>query len=423
MTKKNSLFYLGVLFLLSIVFLPKDVFALGTTISDISNENFAIDVYIKEKNDSKQLEMKLSVPKVSGSYTYYTYFVKNSSDAKPNLSKYIKSDGTLKVSSSLGGINYAPSLKVAIDSDWYLANGYEYAYIIRCSKKNNKYNYEVTQRAIGVRKPDLPLVNDRYKVTLKKEFNKIVITPNFPFGGGLGSSSYGEHQLSIKVGMISDVNVFEKLRNNATDAYDSVLNYAKNNNVKVYSVPDSSAEVIFTDIKVEDNVLYYVYTTYLDASNYYRKIEGVSVFMGEDGFLVDTINWEVANYKVTTDSSGLLIFCGALAVVILIIVIYVRIKDRKEAKIEKNKKEDFMTKFMNSINDPNRQGFNQQSNTNKPPVNNPPPPPQPPQQNMPNGYQNNMNGYNNGMNNYNNNNNNMNGYPNNYNNYNNNNRF
>ena len=401
-------------YLLFIVFsflmVPKTVFA-APTFQEMSPDGFSIEATSDSTADNK-FKLNLRFSGAESNYKYYVLFVK-ANNSKVDFNKYVdKNTGAIKYSTEIGEMNIVSnSGLVLIDNAWFIADGYEYAYIIR--NRANSTTYEYTKGCIAVPKPALSsLLNERYTIELFPEFNKIRISPAFPYTGELGSSNYGKHTVAVKIALITDKNIISKFQNDATDKYETLLNYAKSSNVKVYNLTDSGAEINAADIDIVENGVYFIYTTYNDPDHYYRVIDGINVIMGTEEFFTLSVDWENAVTAKKADNTLLYIILISLVVVVIVAVVLVKIKDKKEERAEKKKKEAFMNNFINSVNNPNRQGFSgtvSQQPTTQPPQQTPSMPQQPaPPSYMPN---------NNGYNNYNNG---MNGYPNNYNNQNNN---
>ena len=186
---------------------------------------------------------------------------------------------------------------IVISDDWYLLNGYEYAYIVK-QTRNTDENIggifcEIIKSPIKVDKPSIPDLGKRYQFYLftDADFKGLSTFPLFPTFG-----STGDHMLKTKIGIINDETLLKKLANNSKDSLQSLLEYAKKHDGTTFSYHDE--HYYKNDIgsfKVTDGAYYYVYTAYEDKNGMYRNLEDVTVVMGELGMLVNDVKWTTSN--------------------------------------------------------------------------------------------------------------------------------
>lgn len=188
--------------------------------------------------------------------------------------------------------------KVTVADDWYLLKGYTKAYIVKWSydKVNGGYYCEVLN-PVTVEKPAIPALGNRYQFYLfsgndSVDYNQTLSTfPLFPYSGEKGS-----HQLITKIGIINDKNLLKKLSKGESDALQTLLDYAKNNEGTSFKYADE--HYYQNDIgtfQVQNGVYYYVYTSYDNTDGLYRDFDDVTVVMGENGMLVNDVKWEASD--------------------------------------------------------------------------------------------------------------------------------
>ena len=173
-----------------------------------------------------------------------------------------------------------------VPGDWILKDGtnkISLSFIV----DNVRYNLS---ELINITKPniELPSLNERYYFTETSSLNGVIhhsdgedtiehrtyyIAGNFP---------YRTASLKYKVGIIKDMFLLESLESNSSDAYNSLLLYAKNDNsveTTLYGDPfGMSTAIRYDDWDIKENVIYYFYVDYRFSG--YSNTEGVSVLQG-----------------------------------------------------------------------------------------------------------------------------------------------
>lgn len=236
---------------------------------------------------------------------YYTYFVNSKSDKLPDMIGD-RGDCDIESSRQLNNFNSTLMLKdnendaqVLITDDWYLASGYDYAYIVKKTYNRSDYKYycEATEEPIQVDRPDLPTLENRYHVfVFGDEDQSLSVFPYFPHDG-FDEGRYGESKMITKIGLVNDDNILNKFRAGASDSYSSLLQYAKNNDGKTWTYYDyDKFDMPLDGFNVINGAYYYIYTTYTDSDSLYRNLDGVSLVMGENDMLVNDIVWD-SNYE------------------------------------------------------------------------------------------------------------------------------
>ena len=184
--------------------------------------------------------------------------------------------------------------KIHINDDWYMLDGYDYAYLLKCTQDS----CEITEDPIKVTRPALPSLGERYQLYFLNHLqtgNTLSVFPLFPDEGGNGS-----HKLNIKVGIINDNNLLYSVYKREAGSMANLLNYAKNHNGTSYVLSqDNKFEVPISNLEVVNGAYYYVYTDYENSDGLYRDLSDVAVAMAEHGNIVNDVEW---NFDDTANS-------------------------------------------------------------------------------------------------------------------------
>ena len=345
------------LFVVLCMFFCIQVVYADSTINSMSSDGFKISVNAQTGSANSTLSMKLTKDnKVINAETgveYYVVFIKNQSDAAPYSNSNSCNVNNDMITTSLGGFNAVSSDgTISIDGDWYIAGGFEYAYVVKYKKTSQEKVCTVSSEPLHVEKPALPLVNKRYKVyvsdTASLGFDdaeiqgcpfyesqikadqydgssSLVVCPLFPYIG-----SYGDHKFYHSTGTVNDSSIIEKIKNHESDAYDSLLTYArrvahmeddlyKDTNRSGWSWKDNEYHFItpFTssyEDPAKEGVYYFIYTTYEDSVDYtspykqslekeywdiYRSVEGVNLLQVKNGKFISIFDWDKPSVTAT----------------------------------------------------------------------------------------------------------------------------
>lgn len=307
--------------------------------SDFSIEPKVIDpqtvgsrLELQVKNDNVQFNK----PDIK----YYFYITNN--DQAPTLSETEDGCALIKTSDKTGeGYYYANEDGVIeIDSDYYLAKGLEYVYVVRTTRpsETGKLYCDVATESIKVKKPDLPSLGNRFQFYLfngnesQEDLsigNTLSIFPLFPSTG-----TYGTHNVDIAIGVINDENIIRKFAAGQADAHQSLLEYAKNNNPeKVFNLNDRAYEASLDGFKSINGKYYYIYTKYTD--ELYRNIEDVVIAYGQYDFLSNEVDYGAYSDKsskvdVENPQTGAFISVISISLLIVIGIVTLIITRRKK---------------------------------------------------------------------------------------------
>lgn len=286
-------------------------------INNIKAEDYSISVDATTGNAGANLQMKLNGITDTNS-SYYVLFV-NEGESKPDVSVY-PSDSSIGVDQynirSFKGVSTTTG-DISIQDDWYMLKGYDYAYIVKCPTTTT---CEVTENAIKVERPSLSKLSSRYHIFLFGEGKGLSAFPYFP---NMGKN--GDHKLVIKVGLISNNEILNKLAKNESDSLSSLMTYAKNdNNGTEFSATDdemtSSKGVDISSFKVSNGSYYYIYTTYTYDS--YRDLSDIAIAMGENNILSNDVKWNITDNTnktlvIKNPKTGIYYATGALSVLLI----------------------------------------------------------------------------------------------------------
>lgn len=328
MRKKIILF----IFVLNFMFLGLNrVYA-----SDIND--FKINVEAETGKVGARLTMKVDGTLEEG-YSYYVKFV-NQNDAKPNDF----SSGNIPINSE--DIKKWKNIRdndniINIADDWYMLNGYDYAYFLKC---DNIYNCEISDDKVKVERPALPELMKRYYFGSTVS-NMLSISPLFPKRGKNGS-----HKQIVRIGLLNDKNILKELRTNKENGLKELINYAKNNGTEFIFSDTSYHDVTEFNKTIIEGAYYFVYITYENSDGLYRNLEDVIVTVGKQGSTslyldaddlskltfeedeianntTDKVNNETTNPK-TSDIKVVYVFVGVLFLAAIVLTGIKRIKKR-----------------------------------------------------------------------------------------------
>lgn len=282
--KKNL--YFSLLFVFGLFLFPFHVQAA---------ENYSIQANIEDEGTvSASLTLKLNGMQEYQEGNTLNYFVKfvNQDDEKPTDGTYenlvqnanTERDDITRWKSVLYN-STANSGNIQMSEDWYLLEGYDYAYVAECNYDSSVKSCTVTEQAIPVEKPTLPEYGKRYDSFVFSGYyqnggtyddSSISLFSNFPHMGTNGS-----HQYVVKFGKITDITIIDKFASNANDANESLLSYAQNAKDQTYTFSDNQTEYDITAFKPDFNAYYYFYVTYENSDGLYRDLS--DVYIGKFG--------------------------------------------------------------------------------------------------------------------------------------------
>ena len=286
---KRKLNYV-LLFLLAIVLLPLGVKAEGT---------FSITAEAEMKIGGKLTMILNGVPSSNDGTTSYWVYLCNDSDPAPTVEATSSSSIPVKtadygvvagwhdvVDSEQEASTKNPIGTINISSDgWYVLNGYTTAYVLTSKKVSDtsgiKYTNSLSQK-ITITKPKLFDRGKGFDFSLGDKSSIFAknsnVWPKFPYRHAL------EGKLNVKVGTINDSTVIKKYSNNTSDAYSSLLTYAKNdkNGITMNAGDTSSSFFDFNSKldKVVEGQTYYVLITADDSS--FRDLTDVYLRIGSN---------------------------------------------------------------------------------------------------------------------------------------------
>lgn len=408
---KNKLLYILVftLFFLG----TRNVYAANISSEIVQSRSYKIDMVYEESTDGSgvpKLEYILSnTEKDDGAVekSYYIILIKTSTSSKPDLNSYLSCEGSkcgFKTSSQVGKLNSVNGNGVInLDKDFFLVDGYEYAYVV-CMRRysNNSYKVTTTDSPLSMKKPNMP----ETKFSINAGTNSITVIATIPHDYLKGSNGTGNHTIVTKLGKVTDDTLISKLKKEGSkNPYSTLIDYVKKDeNGKEWNQVDTDTSYLsYGEYEIDNGSLYYIYSYYSDSGSVYRNTEQMVLAVGKDGTLALDFDWD-KDFSYGHKVNIILVFGGILGVLVLgAIFFYFRAAKKEKQPKEKKKAPNYTGLDVNS--------FDNLGQLSKPT----PPPPQPPT--------NDMNNFNNGYNNNQYNNYNNNGYNNNYNNGYNNNQY
>lgn len=240
----------------------------------VNAEDYKINVEVSGLGDvSSSLDMTIDGQFDFNNYKYYIWFL-NENDPVPTPGEPDSSNNSIvgnwhffdKCSNSDKGCIY-------VNDDWYMLDGYDYAYIEKREKFTD--NYSLASSKIKIEKPKLLPNKKRYGFSNVGGLFDVFL--NFPCKGNTGN-----HKLYTKVGKITDTSLIREYNDNK---FDNLFSYArKDNSDKLGSCEVGKSSAICSPFKlsgIEVGSYYYVYI-YMD-DPLYRDLSAVFVAIGENG--------------------------------------------------------------------------------------------------------------------------------------------
>ena len=266
-------------------------------VTDIND--FTIDVDAQTGNAGSGINIYVNGV-LEENIMYYLKFI-NKNDSKPDLPSNDNdvNDSSDNINDWKAILHYSDTNKneVSIKDDWFLLNGYEYAYILKCDINT----CQMSDEPIEVEKPKLPNLGERYHVFYFSEDEsnpvpKISVFPYFPYFG-----SNGNHMINIKIGVINDKNLLRSVYKKDADALEKLLEYAKTNDGKIISNKDVDFnDIVVNDFNVTNGLYYFVYTTYDNNNGLYRDLSDIALVQAKNGYLVTDVDWDFDKEEPTS---------------------------------------------------------------------------------------------------------------------------
>lgn len=293
---KKVILLIGLLFIEIICVRAEDELPINNEnpyIKYVDNPGYTIDITAQTGSAGSMLEM--IVQGITEDGEYRVLFTNEKKTIVPetttNGCSYI--DQHYSDMSKFKSINYPSTNKISITNDWYIIDGYTNAYILRrYQNENDKYICEILKEPIVLEKPELPAYGSRFHTYVFGNSDTINSFPYFPYGSELGN-----HKLNIKIGLINDDSIIRKFAKQQSDAYISLIEYAKNTNGTNLSFLDSERNNALNNLTIENGKYYFIYTIYENADSLYRNIDDVAIVMGKNNMLINEV--EYANYDQT----------------------------------------------------------------------------------------------------------------------------
>lgn len=322
--KKNI--YLILLLIMGVfLFLPNGVKA---------EENYSIEATagMEVAGNLKMILKGIPTTEEENLTDYYVYFC-NDSDPAPTVeatttlspvetADYKTIPGWHAVISARNVDDMNPLGKISMTDDWYVVDGYTTAYVLKSEWVSSSHTNTLSQK-ITIKKPELFKKGQGYNFIIgdktsmwEKESN---IWTKFPANSGLTG------KLNIKVGPIEDSTIIKKYVNNTSDAYSSLLSYAKSAKNGVTMSNKSPVEKFDSNIdKIVEGKHYYVLITTDDDT--IRDLTDVYIRTGsnigtlddfsDNGYTGKQLSSKVENPK-TGDYNMLImvvVFIGAISI-------------------------------------------------------------------------------------------------------------
>jgi LPXTG-motif cell wall-anchored protein len=259
-------------------------------LKQVSKSRYTINVNAESGSVSAGLSIKIadSTP-VSGD----AYYVIIKSD---NTVPVIEESGTR--CNILSRDDIVPGPNISIGEDWYmLKEGLEDRFWVITYNQSNG-TCTITSEAIKVTRPDLPAIGQRFKTYVDSNRKTLESLVFFPHRG-----TRGDHMKTIKIGVITDKAVLNKLAKKTSDSMNALMSYARSaTNGTTYKVLDTETGIDLKNLKVTNGSYYYIYTTYTDST--YRNMEDVTIAMGDHDWLTNDITWSIEGADEVKPSSS-----------------------------------------------------------------------------------------------------------------------
>ncbi len=222
---KKKFIYLSILFI-GLLFIPFGVKA--------ADEEYSITIKatgVGEAVDSTLTATLNGIEKHESGYPSYYVYICKSSDSAPTLpttgspsTSYYKIAGWHGVTSSTG--------EIGVSDDLYLYKDYTSAYVLKITIDSSaNYIYTLSDK-ITFTLPDLFKKGEGYNFAIGTKTTTFhSVWPKFPYRRSSSSEDTKaalEETLNIKIGVVDDSTIINKYAKNSSDAYESLLTYAKN---------------------------------------------------------------------------------------------------------------------------------------------------------------------------------------------------
>ncbi len=300
-----------------------------TSTGSDKNDEFGLNDF-KIKLNYKTGDSTLSMVAYGGNFkketSYYVKFV-NSKDEKitdiPQKAVKVNYDSD-DITQWKSIIEFNNEMVIEIAHDWYMLNGYEYAYFMAC----NTEKCVISSEPIKVEHPSLPELSKRYEIHYKNTGSDtknwgLSIFPLFPNKG----TKNGSHMINIKIGKINDEKLLYSIYKGEKNALANLMEYAlKNEGMSVSINDDNYYDIKIDKLKVEDGSYYYLYTEYENSDNLYRDLSDVTIAYGRSGFLSNDIKWDYEKNPSTGDVNIYVLIGGLLLITGLGLVSYKKLK-------------------------------------------------------------------------------------------------
>jgi len=282
-----------------------------------------IDVKADTGNAGASLYMNAVLPEgfeLSSNSSYYVKFV-NQGDPKPTDIPNNWSDNVDYDSDDISKWKTISTQDkyIYIADDWYLLNGYDYAYFLSCDSQS----CQVSKEPVKVNRPELPKLSQRYHVyAFVEDEHDLTVFPYFPYSSGIN----GSHKLIVKIGVINDEELLYSIYKNEEGALLNLMKYAQESEGKTYSAIDNSFRSLpLEGLEVQNGAYYYIYTTYENTDGMYRDLSDISIAMGEAGMIVNDIEWNFSDdidNASTGDINVIAFVAGAILLAGISVVAY-----------------------------------------------------------------------------------------------------
>lgn len=272
----------------------------GKYVKYIDNSKYSIDVdYDVDVASSLNVTLNGLEKNEDGVYIYF------SNGEVPKVEETVS--GCSDVDTSIWKMVDNSNGKVINTRDWFLRDGYNQFYILIKKHGEDSGYCEITKEPITVEKLELQPLDKRYKyyffdTDTNRHFS---LFPLYPYRTDSVSYSF-----ITKVGIINDNNLLKKLAQNTNDSLTSLLDYAKSNDGITYenAYNNNNGYMQGNDLgslEIINGMYYFIYTTTtLKASDGYRNVEGVSVVMAKNDYLVNDVEYDINDNNSNNDTDN-----------------------------------------------------------------------------------------------------------------------
>lgn len=218
--KLNFLFLVLIFLILSIV--------------NVKAEEYSVDVDYKGATAGASVDLYLKgIETIAENADYPLYYVHfaNENDPAPVVKNGESIDTDFDSLGKWKSVNGKNGFIYSSLDDWYMLEGYDYLYVV---KETERDTFSEVSTKIKIEKPPVPPLGQKYEIFIFDDDKKITVFPYYP-------SLYSERTtfdgfLELKVGVISDNFVLNNFRNNSSDKYLKLMEYAKSADGKIYDV-------------------------------------------------------------------------------------------------------------------------------------------------------------------------------------------